>query len=432
MLDINFIRENPDLVKRAAKNKNVDVDIDRLIELDKQRRELLSQEESIREKRNQIAAKVKAGKPEPMLIEEGRNLKIQLAKLEGDLEPIKQQWLELMYMVPNIPEPEVPIGKTEDDNEVTEVVGRKPEFDFEPKNHWEIAQAKDWIDKDRASKVAGARFAYIKGSMVELQFALVGYVMSRLTDQQWLEHVIKKNDLKVTPKPFVPVLPPSVVKTEPFKGTGRLNKEEQTYKLEDEDLWLNASAEHSICPMYMNEIIDESDFPLRYVGYATSFRKEAGTYGKDMEGILRMHQFDKMEMEVFSTPSEGKEEHLFLIAIQREFLEEIGLPYQVLEKCTADIGTPNAKGVDLETWLPGQGRYRETSSADYMADFQARRLKIRVRDRKGEVHLAHTNDATAIVMSRIPPAIIENNQTEEGNVRVPEVLRPFMGGKIEI
>ncbi|MDQ5913947.1 MAG: seryl-tRNA synthetase [Patescibacteria group bacterium] len=432
MLDIKFIRENPEVVKEAARNKNVDVDIDQLLVLDEQVVALRQELDALRQKRNENAESMKGGKPSSEQIEEGKRLKDDISELEAKLSPLEEQLLGLMYKVPNISEPEVPVGATEEENVVVAEFGKKPEFSFKPKNHWELAQAKGWIDKERAAKVAGSRFAYIKGDMFKLQFALVGFTSDRLTDETWLKSVAEKAELNVSTKPFVPVIPPMMVKTKPFKGTGRLSKEEQTYQIDEDELWLNASAEHSICPMYMDEIVAESDLPIRYLGYATSFRKEAGTYGKDMEGILRMHQFDKLEMESFTVRERSKEEHLFLIAIQKELLNELGLHYHFLEKCTADIGTPNAKGVDLETWFPAQNKFRETSSADLMNDFQSRRLNMRVRRTSGELELMHTNDATGIVMSRIPPAILENYQTESGDVVIPEVLRPYMGGRDKI
>ncbi len=432
MLDIKLVRENPEVVKTAAKNKNLQVDVDRLLVVDGQVLSLRQKLDDLRQKRNENSEKMQksgGGKPSNEQIEAGKKLKDEIAATETELNPLEEEWLSLMYSLPNIPEPEVPVGASEEENVVVAEFGQKPEFSFEPKNHWEIARAKGWIDKERAAKVAGSRFAYVKGEMFKLQFALVNFVSDRLTDESWLERVAKKAKLNVSHKSFVPVIPPMMVKTEPFKGTARLSKEEQTYQLEGEELWLNASAEHSICPMYMDEILQEDELPIRYLGYATSFRKEAGTYGKDMEGILRMHQFDKLEMESFTTKEESKDEHLFLIAIQQELLEELGLYYHFLEKCTADIGTPNAKGVDLETWFPGQDKFRETSSADLMNDFQARRLNMRVRRKNGDLELMHTNDATGIVMSRIPPAILENYQTENGDVVVPEVLRPYLGGR---
>lgn len=429
MLDIKLIRENPKVVKEAAKNKNVEVNIDRLLSIDGEVLKLKQELDELRARRNQNADGMKGAKPSEDQIKLGKELKEETTELEVKLKPLEDEWQELMYKVPNIPEPEVPIGKSEEDNVVKEHFGQKPEFKFKPKNHWEIAQAKGWIDKERAAKVSGARFAYIKGAMFELQFALVSFVTARLTNKEWISLVLEEAGLSLEPKPFIPIIPPMMVKTKPFKGTARLSKEDQTYQIEGEELWMNASAEHSLCPMYMDEVVPDDELPIRYLGYATSFRKEAGTYGKDMEGILRMHQFDKLEMEVFSSAGSSKDEHLFLIAVQKKLLDELGLHYQFLEKCTADIGTPNAKGVDLETWFPAQDKYRETSSADLMNDFQARRLNMRVKNKEGRLSLMHTNDATAIVMSRIPPAIIENYQTEDGDVVIPEVLKGYMGGR---
>ena len=429
MLDIKLIRENPKVVKEAAKNKNVEVNIDRLLSIDGEVLKLKQELDELRARRNQNADGMKGAKPSDEQIRTSKELKEGIAELEFKLKPLEEEWQELMYKVPNIPEPEVPVGKSEEDNVAKEHFGQKPEFKFKPKNHWEIAQAKGWIDKERAAKVSGARFAYIKGAMFELQFALVSFVTARLTNKEWISLVLEEAGLSLEPKPFIPIIPPMMVKTKPFKGTARLSKEDQTYQIEGEELWMNASAEHSLCPMYMDEVVPDDELPIRYLGYATSFRKEAGTYGKDMEGILRMHQFDKLEMEVFSSAGSSKDEHLFLIAVQKKLLDELGLHYQFLEKCTADIGTPNAKGVDLETWFPAQDKYRETSSADLMNDFQARRLNMRVKNKEGRLSLMHTNDATAIVMSRIPPAIIENYQTEDGDVVIPEVLKGYMGGR---
>ncbi len=429
MLDIKLIRENPKVVKEAAKNKNVEVNIDRLLSIDGEVLKLKQELDELRARRNQNADGMKGAKPSEDQIKLGKELKEETTELEVKLKPLEDEWQELMYKVPNIPEPEVPVGKSEEDNVAKEHFGQKPEFKFKPKNHWEIAQAKGWIDKERAAKVSGARFAYIKGAMFELQFALVSFVTARLTNKEWISLVLEEAGLSLEPKPFIPIIPPMMVKTKPFKGTARLSKEDQTYQIEGEELWMNASAEHSLCPMYMDEVVPDDELPIRYLGYATSFRKEAGTYGKDMEGILRMHQFDKLEMEVFSSAGSSKDEHLFLIAVQKKLLDELGLHYQFLEKCTADIGTPNAKGVDLETWFPAQDKYRETSSADLMNDFQARRLNMRVKNKEGRLSLMHTNDATAIVMSRIPPAIIENYQTEDGDVVIPEVLKGYMGGR---
>ncbi len=431
MLDIQFVRDNPELVREKSKQKGYDVDTDQLLGFDTKRREVLLQVEDLRRQRNELVAATKGQKPGEEQVARGRELKDQLADLEHQLSSIEQEFTSLLKTIPNMPLDDVPVGATENENVVVKQWGEKPEFDFEPKNHAQIGESKDWIDKERASKVAGSRFVYLKGDLVLLEFALWQFALSKLTNQTVLQKIIEDNDLKVSPKPFIPVLPPAVAKTETYEATCRLNKEEQTYKLADDDLWLNASAEHTLAPMFMDEILPENDFPLRFVGYTTAFRREAGTYGKDMEGILRLHQFNKLEMESFNLPKDSLEEHYFMVAIQEFLMQQLGLPYQVILKCTADIGGPNARGVDIEAWLPGQNRYRETHTADYITDYQARRLKTRIKFNDGSVQLVHTNDATAF-SQRPLIAIIENNQTAEGNVRIPEVLKPFMGGREQL
>lgn len=432
MIDIQFIRENPDFVREKSAQKGYTIDVAKLLELDKSRRDLMATVDDLRQKRNENASKMKGGKPSEELVNEGKQIKVALNERETYLAEVEQEYIVLLKSVPNMPLDSVPIGATEDENVVVKTVGEKPSFDFQPKNHWELAEAKDWIDKERAAKIAGARFAYLKGDLVRLEMALWNFGMDVLGDSDILAQIIKDNNLDgVSDRPFTPVIPPAVARTDVFQATGRLNKEEQTYKLEDEDLWLNASAEHTMAPMYMNEILPESDLPIRLVGYTTAFRREAGTYGKDAEGIFRVHQFNKLEMESFTTADSSLNEHLFMVAIQEYLMSQLGLPYQVLEKCTADIGRPNAKGVDINTWLPGQNDYRETHTADYITDYQSRPMKTRVRRKNGEIELVHTNDAT-VFSERPLVAILENNQTKEGDVIIPEVLRKYMGGRERI
>lgn len=428
MLDIRFIRENAARVKEASKQKGYDVDVDRVLELDVRRRGLQQKADELREERNEISGKMKGGKPSPELIEKGKEIKTQLTKLEADLSLTNEEFIKDLQKIPNMPADDVPVGASEDENVVTKTVGEKPNFDFKPKNHYEIAEARGWIDKERAAKVAGARFAYIKGDLVKLQFALMQLVIDVLTDEENLEEIIQKNNLSVSSKPFVPVLPPYMIRTDIYSAMDRLEPSDDRYKIEGEDLWLQGSAEHVLGSMHANEILNEYELPIRYIGYATSFRREAGTYGKDMEGIIRMHQFDKLEMESITDATTGAQEHLFLVAIQEYLLDLLRLPYQVLLKCTADIGKPNARGVDMEVWLPGQGKYRETHTADYMTDYQSRRLQTRVR-KSGGVELVNTNDATAFALGRTMVAIIENYQNQDNTIRIPEVLRPYLGDK---
>lgn len=430
MLDIRYIRENPGRVAEFSKQKGYDVDVTRVLELDGLRRELQQKSDVLRTERNSIAEAMKqaGGQPDQNSIERGRELKIELAEVEEQLKTVEEDFLVRLRAIPNAPLDMVPVGSSENENVVIKTVGDIPIFDFEPKNHAQIAEAKGWLDKERGAKIAGARFVYTKGDLVRLEFALWQYGMNVLGDEFILQQIIDDNNLKVSAKPFVPVLPPAVAKQAVFEATGRLNRQEQTYKIEDEDLWLNASAEHTISPMYMDEILAEADLPIRYVGYTTAFRREAGTYGKDTEGIFRLHQFNKLEMESFTTAETSLDEHLFLVAIQEYLMAQLGLSYHVLEKCTADIGRPNAKGVDIEVWLPSQNTYRETHTADYIGDYQTRAMKTRVRRADGSVELAHTNDATAF-SQRPLVGIIENFQNKDGNVIVPAVLRPYLGGR---
>ncbi len=428
MLDIRFIRENPERVQEAAAQKGYNVNIQELLGADESRRELQAKADELRTRRNEISGQMKGGKPAAGLIEEGKSIKTELAEIEDHLRVADEIFLTLLKAVPNVPLDEVPIGTSEDENVEIRVWGDKPQFDFEPKNHAQIAEAKGWLDKERGAKIAGSRFVYTMGDLVLLEMALWNFGMSVLTNEAILQQIITDNNLNISSKPFTPILPPAAAKQAVFEATGRLNRQEQTYKIEDEDLWLNASAEHTISPIYLDEILDEKALPIRYVGYTTAFRREAGTYGKDTEGIFRLHQFNKLEMECFTTAETSYDEHLFLVAIQEYLMQQLGLPHHVLEKCTADIGRPNAKGVDVEVWLPSQGMYRETHTADYIGDYQTRAMKTRVRRTDGTVELAHTNDATAF-SQRPLVGILENFQTANGDVVVPEVLRPYMGGR---
>lgn len=429
MLDIRFIRENAGLVQQNAKNKGYDVSISRLLELDEQKRSSQKQIDELREARNNNAAKMKGGRPAPELIEEGKRIKSELAAIEEVGKTVDTEYITLLKQVPNMAHADVPVGATEDENVETKRVGELPELSFVPKNHYELAEAKDWLDKERAAKVAGSRFAYIKGDMVQLQQAIITWVMSELTNREVIAKLIRENDLDLPDTPFTPVLPPLMIKTEPYDQMDRLEPRDDRYKIEGEELWLQGSAEHVLGSMHAGEIFEKNNLPLRYLGFATSFRREAGTYGKDMEGIIRMHQFDKLEMESFTPAELGHDEHLLFVAIQEYLLSKLELPYRVLLKCTADIGKPNARGVDMEVWIPTQEKYRETHTADYMTDYQARRLNTRVRQ-NGETSLIHTNDATAFALGRAMVAILENYQTEEGDVRVPAVLQPFLGRNV--
>ena len=431
MLDINYIRDNRQKVEDAIKNKGYTIDLDEILQLDDARKELSQKTDILRQERNQISSQMKNGQPDQALISRGKEIKQELSSLEEKLSSVESDFLAKLKTVPNVPCDDVPVGLSEDENEVAEVCGEPTKFNFEPKNHYEIGQARGWIDKERASKVTGARFAYIKGEMVSLQMAIVNFVMNSLSDEGVIKEICEANHLEhISTKPFTTVLPPLMLRTEMYDAMDRLEPRDDRYKIEGEELWLQGSAEHVLGSMHAGEIFAEQDLPVRYLGYATSFRQEAGTYGKDMEGIILMHQFDKLEMESFSTKETSREEHELFVAIQRWLIEQLRLPYRVIRKCTFDIGKPDARGIDMEVWLPGQGKYRETHTADYMTDYQSRRLNTRVRrDETGEVELVHTNDATAFALGRIMIAVIENYQNEDMTVRVPEVLRKYLNGK---
>lgn len=426
MLDLKFIRENSQIVKEACKNKGIKVDVDAFLVLDKKLRELQQEVDNIRAEKNKLGKALPAQAGD---VEKGRELKEKLKEIEENFKNTEIQRKEIYSKIPNIPLDDVPVGLSEDENKVIKTVGKKPVFSFQPKNHWELAENLGLIDKERASKIVGSRFAYIKGDLVKLQWALMQFGVEVLTNETTLAKIAKAAKLKVSTKPFVPVLPPLMIKTAPYEAMDRLEPREERYKIEGEDLWLQGSAEHVLGTMHMDEILKEEIFPIRYVGYATSFRKEAGTYGKDMEGIIRMHQFDKLEMESLTASEDSLNEHYFMVAIQEYLMQQLELPYEVILKCTFDIGKPNARGIDINVWLPGQDKYRETHTADYMTDYQARRLQTKIRRKSGDVELVHTNDAT--VFSQRPLiAILENNQQKDGSIKVPKVLQKYTGFKV--
>ncbi len=429
MLDIRFIRENADAVQQNARNKGYDVSIADLLEKDEARRQASQLVDELRERRNANAAKMKGGRPDDAVIDEGKQIKLELSTREAELAEYEAEYTSLLKAVPNMAAADVPVGASEAENVIAKEIGTKPQFDFAVRNHAEIAEQRGWLDKERAAKVAGSRFAYLKGDLVRLQMAIVQYVINTLGDEDTIRAIAEKAGLNIPTRPFTPVLPPLMIRTELYDAMDRLEPRDDRYKLEDDDLWLQGSAEHVMGSMHAGEIFEETDLPIRYLGYATSFRREAGTYGKDMEGILRMHQFDKLEMESFTTAEQGMDEHFLMVAIQEHLITSLGLHFQVIQKCSIDIGKPNARGIDMDTWLPGQDQFRETHTADYMTDYQTRRLNTRVRRQDGTLQFAHTNDATAFALGRIMIAIIENGQQADGTVTVPEVLRPYLGGK---
>lgn len=403
MLDINFIRQNPERVKQGAKDKGVQVDIDHLLELDRQRRGLIQKSENLR------AQQKKLGKDN---IEKAKDLKESFRSLAEELDRVEKEFNELMRRIPNLPLPDVPIGKDETENKVIEKRGKIPELKFLRKDHLEIGESLNLIDVKRAAKVAGARFSYLKKEAALLEFALINFVSEILTK-----------------KSFIPVMPPVMIKPEMAQGMGYIEQtnNEDAFFLPEDKLYLIGTSEQTLGAMHAQEIFEEKDLPKRYFGFSTCFRREAGSYGKDTRGIFRVHQFDKVEMFIFAKPENSKEEHQLLLSIEKELMDKLGLPYQVVRICSGDMAKPTASQYDIETWIPSQNRYRETHSTSNCTDFQARRLDIRYRNSKtNKLKFVHTLNGTAFAIGRTLIAILENYQRKDGKIDVPKVLQKYL------
>ena len=432
MLDIKFIKENKKIVEEGARKKKVKVDIDELIALDDMRLAELKEIELLRTEQNRVSNEISRDQDPNLkiqLIEEMRVVKEDLKNREEKAKETIIKWQKLMLKIPNIPSVDTPEGPDESGNVVIRSWGQKPVFDFKPKEHYEIGEALGIIDNKAAAEISGARFTYLKGDLVLLQFALINFLLEIFTNQETLEKIAKDKNLNVNPKPFIPVIPPFMVKSSIYLKMGRLDPKEDKYYLSEDDMYLIGSAEHSVGPIHMNQILEEKDMPIRYLGYSPAFRREAGSYGKDTKGILRMHQFEKMEMETFCLPENSLQEQEFLVAIQEYYLQLLNLPYEVMLICTGDMGKPDYRQIDINTWMPGQNVYRETNTADLMNSFQSRRLNTRVRRNDGKIELVHMNDATASAMGRTLIAIIENYQQADGSIKIPDVLKKYMYGK---
>lgn len=431
MLDIKFIREYKDIVKKGLENKKADVDIDKLISLDDKRLEVLSRVEFLRGEQNKVSVSIGGSISQEarlQLIEEMKLVKDELKTKEDELKDILEKWQNLMIKIPNIPSVDTPVGKDESENKVLRQWGNRPEFSFTPKEHDELGLALGLIDTETASIVSSSRFAYLKGDLPRLQFAILQMCLDIFSDVETLKKIAEEAEIpvKIT-KPFIPVIPPVFVKPVVQVKMARFLTPEEHYLFPNDDLMLVGSAEHTLGPMHMNQIFQEDDLPIRYVGYSTAFRREAGSYGKDTKGILRQHQFDKLEMEVFSLPENSVQEQNFLVAIQEYILKQLGLPHQTVMVCTGDMGFPDNRQIDIETWMPGQNTYRETHSSDLTTNFQSRRLNTRVKRSDGKIDFVHMNDATAVAIGRILIAIMENYQQEDGTIKIPEVLQKYLG-----
>ena len=426
MLDIKFIRNNSEVVRKAIQNKNIDLDLDKLLALDARRRELIESSETLKAEQN------RKSKGPQFDVEDLKALKEKFKVMEHELTCVEEEFSQMMLQVPSIPSDDTPIGPDESGNKILRQWGEVPKFDFNPKEHWELGQELDVIDMERAAKVSGARFAYRKGDVALLEFAIIQYTLSVLTNEKILKKILKRAKLDLSPKPFRPLLPPVMIKPDVFQKMDRLEPREERYHIPSDDIYLVGSAEHTIGAMHMDETFKEDELPIRYIGFSTAFRREAGSYGKDMKGLIRMHQFDKLEIESFTLPEDSQKEQDFIVAVIEYMVQELKLPYQVLIMCTGDMGKQDARHIDIEIWMPGQNKYRETHTSDLMTDFQARRLNTRVKRTSGETQHVHMNDATAFALSRAVVAIMENYQTSKGTIVVPKALRKYMGGVKEI
>ncbi len=430
MLDIKFIRENPEFIKDAVAKKHVKLDVDELLKADELRLQKLSIVEALRAEQNSVSDKIPSSSPDERqtLIAQMTLLKEDLKKHEDELREIMLNWQHLMLLVPNIPSPDTPIGPDESGNVVVRQWGEIPVFDFPVRDHVELGKMNDIIDIEKAAQVSGARFAYLKGEAAQIQFGLVQYLFEILTNEDMIKVIASEAGINLpSAKPFIPLVPPVMINPNTFGRMGRLEPKDERYYIPSDDMYLIGSAEHTTGPLHMDEIIPEKDLPIRYIAYSTAFRREAGSHGKDTKGILRVHQFDKLEMETFCLPEHSIVEQDFLVAVQEYLLRKLKLPYQVIAVCTGDMGNPDYRQIDINTWIPSQNCYRETHTSDLMTSFQSRRLNTRVGRENGTTEFVHMNDATACAIGRTLIAILENNQQADGSIKIPDVLQKYVG-----
>lgn len=411
MLDIKFIRDNADLVADHASKKGYNVDIARLLELDKKRRELGQKVDDLRKQRNDISEQMKGGKPSDELVSQGKAIKELLSGVEPELNQLDEDLQTLLFSVPNILQSDVPIG---DESESVEIK-KWGEQKTGAIDHLDFAVKRDWVDFERGAKVAGAKFYFLKGDLALLERAITQFALDLLIE-----------------KGFTYLTVPHMVNNRTARGAGfspRGDKESNEYFIEGEDLSLIGTAEAPLTGYHADEIIDEANLPMMYVGYSPSYRREAGTYGKHARGLFRVHQFNKLEMYAFTTPEQSVEVHDKILALEEEIWQAIGIPYHIINIASGDLGAPASKKYDLEYWSPVDGTYRELTSASNCTDFQARNLNIRVRGEDGNLRVLHTLNGTAVSLARSLIAVIEHYQNEDGTLTIPEVLRPYMNGR---
>ncbi|MBW3658232.1 MAG: serine--tRNA ligase [Actinobacteria bacterium] len=413
MIDVKLLREDPQGVAAALGRRGyAPEDVDRMVELDRRRRELIAEVDTARNEQKGASKLIGQASPDERqaLIDAATVVKERVAELEEQLAAVGAAFEEALASVPNLPHPDAPDGQ-EGDGVVLRTVGERPTFDFEVRDHVDLLEAVDAVDLTRGARVSGARFAYLKGPGALLEFALVRYAMD----------IAQAHG-------HIPVIPPVLVREPAMYGTGFLpTDEQQIFKTADDDLYLTGTAEVPLAALHMDEILEPDELPIRYVGFSTCFRREAGTYGKDTRGIFRVHQFDKVELFSFVTPDASSEEHERLLAIEEEVLSGLGLHYQVVDIPVGDLGASAARKFDIEAWLPGQEAYRELTSTSNTTDYQSRRLRARVRQHDGDNLLVHTLNGTALAVGRTIIAVVETHQREDGTVAVPERLQPYLG-----
>ncbi len=420
MLDLKLIREHSDIVEKGAKNKGIEINLSHILEIDKRHKELFLSVQKLRGERNILVKSIK-GKPTAEQINNGKNIKEKLEKEEHALKAVEEELKKELLQIPNLPLKDVPIGDPSKFELIREV-GKPKNFNFKVKDHLDIGEALDIIDTQRATKVSGTRFAYLKNEAVLLEFALIQFVLNKLIDNG-----------------FSPILPPALIRFEITKELGYwergnhnnyylVSDYEETIESKEKEnpLYLIGTAEHSIVPMYKDEVFNSKDLPKKYIGFSSAFRREAGTYGKDTKGILRVHQFDKLEMVEFVRQEDDEKERNNMLSLVEEFMKDLELPYRVVKLASRDLAFPTAQTIDIETWIPSQNKYRETHSISTTTDFQSRRLNIKYKDGE-EKKFVHILNGTAFAIGRTIIAILENYQEVDGNVLIPKVLQKYLG-----
>ena len=421
MLDPKLIKERPEIIRNMLKARAIEFDLDGLIESAQKRREFIIKTDDLRKKKNQVAItiseKKKDGEDASSILAEMKNISNELTKLESEQEEIEKKYLKLASTIPNLVDESVPIGPDESANKEIKKWGNIPKFDFKIKDHIDISEDLNLVDLERAAKVAGARFYYLKNDLVRLNQALIHFGLDFLAE-----------------KGYSLVQPPYMINRESMEGAVIAEDfEEVIYKVEEEDLYMIGTSEHAMAAMHSKEIIEGKEIPMKYAGISPCFRKEAGAHGRDQKGIFRVHQFDKIEQFVFSKPENSWKEHEKMLAVAEEFYQKLEIPYRVMLLSTGDIGKISAKTYDIEAWMAGQNAYREIVSCSNCLEYQARRLKIRFRDKTNEdTQYIHTLNSTLIATTRVLVAIMENFQTKDGHIRIPQVLQGYMGNQKEI